>query len=266
MKPILTGLIFAVVFVTSVAAVELGGAFTQGGYLLGRVVPGSTVTLNDQKVFVRADGYFVYGFHRRFEGPANLKVGQPDGKVVRQVLPIQPRNFPTQHITGVPRETVHLSQVNLARAKKERVAIHTARSGMGEMNDFLQCCQWPVSSTVTGVFGSRRTFEGEERSWHKGADVAAPVGTPVSSAAPGTVTFASNTFFSGNLVILDHGAGLFSQYAHLEEIRVKTGQKVTQNDTIGTVGMTGRATGPHLHWALYWKQTPLDPILWLKRD
>jgi murein DD-endopeptidase MepM/ murein hydrolase activator NlpD len=266
MRAALAGLMVTMAFAGAAKAEELTGAFTQGGYILGAVLPGSTVVLNDQKVFVQEDGHFIYGLHRRFKGPAVLKMTQPDGQVIRRVIPVQPRNFATQHITGVPRETVHLSQEDLARAKRERVAIYAARASHSASDDFFSCCQWPVSNTVTGVFGSRRTFEGEERSWHKGTDVAAPEGTPVYSAAAGQVVFVDNTFFSGSLVILDHGAGLFSQYAHLQASVVKIGQKVRQNDIIGTVGMTGRATGPHLHWAVYWKQTPLDPILWLKRN
>jgi murein DD-endopeptidase MepM/ murein hydrolase activator NlpD len=113
----------------------------------------------------------------------------------------------------------------------------------------------------TGVYGSRRLYGGEERSWHKGHDFAVPRGTPIHAPADGIVTMAAMTFFNGNLVIIDHGDRLFTIYAHLSAMDVKPGDKVRRGQLIGKVGTTGRSTGPHLHWGVYWQNMAIDPIL-----
>jgi len=117
---------------------------------------------------------------------------------------------------------------------------------------------------LSGIYGSSRTYNGEERNWHKGLDIAAPEGTPVYAPQGGVVRAAlADTFFNGNIIVLDHGYGLFSIYAHLRRMAVTEGAKINQGDILGEVGQTGRATGPHLHWGVYWHNIPLDPKLFL---
>ena len=121
----------------------------------------------------------------------------------------------------------------------------------------------PVAGPRTGVFGSQRLYNGQERSWHNGVDWAAAVGTPVRAPADGVVRLTRDTFMSGNLVMLDHGLGVSTVYAHLDRMDVRVGQRLQQGDVLGTVGTTGRSSGPHLHWGVFWGETPLDPLLWL---
>ncbi len=115
-----------------------------------------------------------------------------------------------------------------------------------------------------GGFGSRRIFNGEPRSPHSGTDVAAPRGTTVHAAATGTVVLADDLYFSGNSVFIDHGDQLITMYFHLADIVVAPGAEVARGDPVGTVGATGRATGPHLHFGIRWRGARVDPSLLLE--
>jgi murein DD-endopeptidase MepM/ murein hydrolase activator NlpD len=112
------------------------------------------------------------------------------------------------------------------------------------------------------VFGSQRILNGEPRQPHLGLDVAAPAGAPVRAPAAGRVTLAEpDLFLTGGTILLDHGHGLSSVFAHLSRLDVKAGDEVRQGDVIGAVGGTGRASGPHLHWGMSWFGERLDPAL-----
>ena len=115
---------------------------------------------------------------------------------------------------------------------------------------------------ISGVYGSQRVLNGEPRAPHRGVDIAAPAGTPVGAMADGVVSLAApDMYFTGNTVMIDHGYGLHSVYAHLSRLLVKVGQTVRKGQPVGRVGATGRATGPHLHWGVYWFDRALDPAL-----
>jgi hypothetical protein len=118
----------------------------------------------------------------------------------------------------------------------------------------------PSSNKVTSKFGGRRKFNGEVKSIHQGVDLKAGMKTPIYAANAGKVVLAKELFLSGNLVILDHGGGLFSSYAHLSVIKVALGQLVKKGEKLGLAGNTGRVTGPHLHWAMRVNGTPADPL------
>ena len=111
------------------------------------------------------------------------------------------------------------------------------------------------------MFGSQRIYRGEPGSFHTGVDVAPGAGAPVTAPADGTVVLAGPPQFSleGNLVIVDHGMGLNSAFLHLATVAVREGQRLRRGDPIGTVGATGRATGPHLHWSMKWRDARIDP-------
>ncbi|MCB1864146.1 MAG: peptidoglycan DD-metalloendopeptidase family protein [Chromatiales bacterium] len=123
--------------------------------------------------------------------------------------------------------------------------------------------QLPVRGPFSSPFGLRRFFNGQARSPHSGLDIAAPRGTPVAAAAAGHIVEADDFFFSGNVVFVDHGQGLITLYAHLDRIDVRVGDAVQRGQVIGTVGSTGRVTGPHLHWTVYLNATPVDPLLFV---
>lgn len=122
----------------------------------------------------------------------------------------------------------------------------------------------PTAAAISDVFGSERIFNGKTSSPHLGLDFRVPSGTPVAAMNDGTVLLARPLFFEGNFVVIDHGQGLLTLYLHLSEFKVKEGDKVKRGDIIGLSGGTGRATGPHLHVAVRWQGTYLDPAALLK--
>ncbi|MCP5405502.1 MAG: M23 family metallopeptidase [Pseudomonadaceae bacterium] len=233
-----------------------------GGFVLGRVAPGAVVTLGGVPVEVAEDGTFVAGFDRKAGGKKWLKVCE--GKTCRsQGLSLAEREFKTQVIKGVPAKTVNPDKAQLKRIAADSAAIGAARKQQHRLMGFAQPFMLPVEAPTSGVFGSRRTYNGEERSWHKGHDLAAPKGTPVKAPADAVVVLARDTFMNGNLVILDHGYGLTSLYAHLDSMAVQVGDAVRAGDVLGKVGTTGRSTGPHLHWGMNWGTMAIDPWLWV---
>ncbi len=254
--------------IPALAELSLSGAYQQGGFMIGRTEPGSVVVIGDNmhRYQVPKSGYFIYGLGRKEVGPLRVEVRLPDGRVSYGKLPIEIREFAVQHVKGVPQKTVTPDPKQVARSRKEGQVIRGVRERTSELTGWQEEFVWPVSDTLSGFYGSSRTFNGHERSWHKGVDVAAPTGTPIIAPASGQVRHARDTFFNGNLVMIDHGAGLFSIYAHMDEMSVTEGQMVQQGDVLGTVGSTGRSTGPHLHWGIYWHQVAIDPILWLTKE
>ena len=244
-------------------ALELTGHFTQGGLVIGKATPGSEVKIAGQYIPTGQDGTFVYGLSRKAATEVPVVVKQPDGTTKKQTLLITPRTFNVQHIKGVKKKHVTpRSEADWKQIKSDKAAIVKARAAWRDAFDFKQTFTLPASGTITGVFGSRRTYNGEERSWHKGLDIAAPTGTPIYAPIDGVVRLAlPMSFFNGNLIILDHGQEVFTLYAHLHKIHVTEGQAVKQGDHIGDIGSTGRSTGPHLHWGMSWRGIALDPAL-----
>lgn len=179
--------------------------------------------------------------------------------VARGAVPVRPRVFGTQELT-LPREQVDLDAAALARARAEAEALRAALAqGTAERlwhGTFLT----PVEDgQPTGGFGLRRIINGQSRSPHAGYDWAAPRGSPVLAANAGRVALVAEHFFAGRLVVLDHGLGLFTLYFHLDETHVAPGDAVRRGQRIGSVGATGRTTGPHLHLAVSLAGARVDP-------
>ncbi len=168
-----------------------------------------------------------------------------------------------QHLTVAP-GFVSLSEDNLARVGKERKIIDAALSNFRDSSlDGIELLL-PVDGPRSSSFGSRRFFNNEARSPHKGMDIAASAGTPILAPRAGVVTATGDYYFNGNTVIVDHGQGYITMYCHLSEIDVDEGQVVKTGDTLGAVGATGRVTGAHLHFGTYLNSTAVDPALLLE--
>lgn len=171
---------------------------------------------------------------------------------------VMEENYPVQHLT-LPKERVDLDPHTLKRVQQEQKEMAEAFRHISATplwhGPFLE----PVNGKVTGVFGSRRIINGQPRRPHSGEDIAAPQGTPVQAINKGKVVKTVNHFFSGKGVILDHGVGLFSMYFHLSEINVQSEQEVQKGETLGKVGASGRATGPHLHWGVRLNGSRINP-------
>jgi murein DD-endopeptidase MepM/ murein hydrolase activator NlpD len=172
------------------------------------------------------------------------------------------KRYASQSLKVAPAQ-VNLSAADLARVGEEKIRIGRALSLWTEPPPESLRMPAPVAGPRSSSFGSRRIFNGEARNPHSGMDIAAPAGTPVTLPIAGTVVDAGAYFFNGNTVFVDHGRGLISMYCHLSAIDVEPGQRLAAGSRIGAVGMTGRATGPHLHWGLSLNRTWVDPELFL---
>jgi murein DD-endopeptidase MepM/ murein hydrolase activator NlpD len=245
---------------------NLQGQFTQGGLLVGQAPKGASVMLDGKPLRLANDGRFVLGFGRDHAAEAVLLVRLPDGRSEERRFAIEQRIYQVQRIDGLPPRQVAPNPEDLTRIERDRKLIGQAwgrdSAGTGSGPGFAAQFIWPVFGPVSGIYGSQRILNGEPRQPHYGVDVAAPTGTAVVAAAHATVALAEpDLFFTGGTVILDHGHGLSTLYAHLSAVEVTVGQAVTQGTPIGRVGATGRVTGAHLHWGANWFGTRLDPAL-----
>lgn len=167
-------------------------------------------------------------------------------------------DFPEQHLT-LPKDQVDLDHETLVRVKAEQQQLTTAFEFVGPHPLWEGAFLEPTPGTISGRFGSRRIINGQPRNPHSGEDIAAPGGTRVGAMNTGMVRLVIDHFFTGKGVILDHGVGLYSMYFHLSETSVNEGQLVKKGQTIGKVGSTGRATGPHLHWGVRLNGSRINP-------
>ena len=238
----------------------------QGALVIGKVAPGSTVRHADHDLLVTPEGDVVFGVGRDAQGPATVDVRAPDGRHQHIAIEVTPRAWPVERIEGVPPKTVEPPPEIAARIRREQARVVAARTRDDARADFEEAFIWPVTGRISGRFGNRRVYvvNGSDvpKAPHSGMDIAVPQGTPVRAPASGIVTFAEpDLYLTGGTVLIDHGHGVSSNFLHLSRIDVKVGDRVRQGQVIGAVGMTGRATGPHLHWGLNWFDVRLDPLL-----
>ena len=197
--------------------------------------------------------------------PGDLEIGVFFGSTatIRHVA-VQIKNYPEQRLTIKDKRKVEPNPEDLARIEREKQttdAIKRRFSASAPATDFAL----PASGPLSSRFGLRRIFNGLPRNPHAGLDVAAGAGTPVRAPADGVVVDTGEYFFNGNTVFIDHGQGLITAYMHLSRVGVQPGQSIKKDKEIGAIGATGRATGPHLHWAVILNNTPVDPELFLAR-
>lgn len=254
--------ILALMSVAYAEQLELDGAFTQGGLVIGRTAPGNSVLFEGRPVHVSADGLFLIGFGRDAPSMAVLRVVRPDGTVEERRLDVAARTYEIQRIDGLPEAMVSPDAAVLARIAAENAEIAAVRARDTGHTWFAGGFVWPVLGTISGIYGSQRILNGEPRQPHYGVDIAVPAGTPVGAPGEGAVVLAEpDLYYTGGTVIIDHGHGLTSALLHLETVTVRVGDHVRPGDPIGTVGATGRATGPHLDWRINLFDARIDPQL-----
>jgi murein DD-endopeptidase MepM/ murein hydrolase activator NlpD len=252
-------LIFCFIFF-NVNAVEFKGKFIQGHFIIGQTEPNSKIIIDKKEIKVSKNGFFVFGIDRdrKFD---ILITKISNGKKEKIVKKVFKRKYKIQKIDGLPENKVTPPEEVYKRIKKENNAIGEARAINSDLTYFKNKFIMPLDGIITGVYGSQRILNGKPKWPHYGIDIAAKQGTHIKSSADGIVTMAEDDlYYTGGTVIMDHGHGISTIYSHLENVLVSVGDKINQGDIIGTVGSTGRSTGPHLDFRVNWFQTRLDPM------
>ena len=245
-------------------AFRYSGSMIQGGLVIGTAPAGAVlVTVNGASVPVARDGRFVFGFDRDAGPVTTLVATLGDGRQVRDQVNVAPRNWDISRLASLPKFPVPAPE--FARIRPAELAqIAAARRVQTDAQGWRQAFVWPTTGRISTLFGSQRIYKnGEAGAYHSGLDIAKPTGTVVLSPADGVVILAADHPFTleGNLLMIDHGMGLNTAFLHLSRIDVRVGDHVRRGQPVALSGATGRATGPHLHWAIRWRDAKLDPLL-----
>ena len=259
---IISRLFFLIIFFTSahVNAVEFKGKFLQGHYIIGITDPTAKIIVDKKEIRVSKDGYFVFGIDRdrKFDVTITKINNKKRKKIIKKVLK---RKYNIQRIDGLEESKVTPPESVYKRIKEENNKIGEARAINSNLPFFKNQFIIPVEGIISGVYGSQRILNGKPKWPHYGIDIAAKKGTNIKSSATGIITLAeSDLYYTGGTIIMDHGHGISTIYSQLATLNVKVGDEVLQGDIIGTVGSTGRSTGPHLDFRVNWFQTRLDPM------
>ncbi len=252
-------LIFLFITTSSFAAI-FEGKFIQGSFILGKTEPGSQIFIDNKKVKVTSEGFFVFGLSRDRKYDVVITVNKDSNKQ-KIVKKVQKRKYNIQRIEGLEEKKVTPPEEVYERIKRENKWIGEARAINSDLTFFTKKFIITVENAIiSGVYGSQRILNGKPKWPHYGLDFAADEGTKIKAMLDGTATLVEpDLFYTGGTLIFDHGHGVSTLYMHMEKILVKKGQRVKQGDIIGTVGSTGRATGAHLDVRLNWFQIRLDP-------
>ncbi len=240
---------------------NLNGTVAQGGLVVGRVPSGAAaVRFNGEALPLTPDGYSLIGFDRDAPERATLTATLDGGGDLTRILTVASGAWRTEHVntryTGGAASTAEYER----RRAGELAQINAARRTNSASDGWRQSFIWPVKGRLSGYFGSQRVYQGKPGSYHSGTDIAVPTGTPFVAPADGVVVLAAETPFTleGRLLIVDHGHGLSSSFLHCSRLDVKIGDVVRQGQQLGLIGATGRASGPHLHWAAKWNTARID--------
>jgi murein DD-endopeptidase MepM/ murein hydrolase activator NlpD len=245
----------------SLGAFKLDRLPQQGTIALGMVPAGTTRLVKDgADIAVAADGRFIIGFGRDHAAVAIVVAFLRDGRSVSERIAVAPRQWKIENLPTLPRFSQPDAEFQ-ARRPAELAQINAARRINAQSEGWRQAFIWPARGRISGLFGSQRIYRGEPGAPHSGVDVAGVTGTPVAAPADGVIVLAASSPFTleGNLLMIDHGMGLNSAFLHLSRIDVKVGDRIRQGQPVGAIGMTGRATGPHLHWGMKWNDERVDP-------
>ncbi len=243
--------ICSLLWATSSEALTICGKLQQGGIAHIKDEGLLSVKIEDKIYKADADGEALLAFHRDAKSEQMLELTYADGLIVNKKLPIIAVEWDVQKVDGLPAKTVSPSKEDLAEIEKERRDVLAGLSFFGAGSAWKSNMLKPVEGRTSGVFGGQRIMNGVKKNPHQGWDIASPKGTDVKAAAEGVVTMSGGPYFySGNMVLIEHGQNLTTIYAHLDKTLVKKGDKVKKGQVIGQVGTTGRSTGPHLHWGV----------------
>jgi murein DD-endopeptidase MepM/ murein hydrolase activator NlpD len=247
---------------TRMGSFGLDRPISQGALVLGWVPAGTKrLVVDGQDVRIAPDGRFIVGFGRDYKATTLFTAFRADGASVSEKLPVGRYAWKIDYLNTLPHHAQPDAEFQ-ARRPGELAQINAARRVQHESDGWRQRFIWPARGRISGLFGSQRVYSGEPGSPHSGVDVAGGQGATVVAPASGTVILAAASPFTleGNLLMIDHGMGLNSAFLHLSRIDVRVGDVVMQGQRVGAIGMTGRATGPHLHWSMKWSDEKIDPM------
>ncbi|WCM26793.1 M23 family metallopeptidase [Sphingomonas sp. QA11] len=246
------------------ASFSYSGSMIQGGLVIGIAPAGtSMLSFDGTAIPVAPDGRFLIAFDRDARPTATLVATLGDGREVRDTLTVAPRAWDISTLDTVPKYPVPQPEFEKLRPA-ELAQINAARRIVTDADGWRGPFMWPVLGRISTLFGSQRIYRnGEAGSYHSGLDIARPTGTVVLAPADGVVILAADHPFTleGNLLMIDHGMGLNTAFLHLSKITVRLGERVKRGQPVGLIGMTGRASGPHLHWGMKWRESRIDPLL-----
>lgn len=240
-------------------ALVLPQRITQGMLVIGRAPRGTRAAFEGRAIRVSPEGLLAFGTARDAGPEATLQITNPDGRQEIRRVAVAPRSWDIQRLNGIPDRFVTPNADALARIRGEQERLNAARRTDTAVPHFAEGFAWPATGRISGIYGSQRILNGQPRAPHLGLDVAVPVGTPLVSAAAGRVTMAEDLYFTGNTILVEHGHGVTTFYAHMSRMDVREGQEVGRAQPIGLSGATGRVTGPHLHLGLFWFSVSVDP-------
>ena len=241
---------------------NLFGCLCEGGLITGKISKNDKISIDGIKMKTFNNGEFIFAFGRKYKGEIIVKFNN-----TQKIFKVKKKKYKIERINGLPQKKVEPSKDDIKQIIEDKEKINFSKK-IGEKEKlFGSKFILPVDGRLSGVFGSQRILNSKPRRPHYGIDIAQKEGTPVVAPSSGKVKLVDHEmFFTGNTVIVDHGLGLISIFAHLKDIFVTEGQNLIIGEKIGSVGMTGRATGPHLHWGIYLEKKPVDPLALTQSD
>lgn len=257
-------MIFSFLLVATTAQakdLQICGNRTQGQILMGFAPDAKVVSLDEQNIKISENGKFLIALDRDAKLEHKLRIEKNNGEKILYLLNIDKNAWDIQNLTGVQDRKVTPSAEDQAAIEKEQKAVRGAQKENSNHTFWQDEFIMPVEGRISGKFGGQRIMNGVKKNPHMGLDIAILEGTPIKAPADGVVKLSGDHdfFYSGNMVILDHGHGLYTIYAHLLNTKAKEGDIVKKGDIIGLVGKTGRVTGAHLHWGASLNGTRFDP-------
>ena len=257
-----------ILFLTSASfsnETTFNGKFVQGGIVIGKNKLAKKVFFNEKRLQVSKDGYFIFGFGRNHKSSSTLKIIKSNNDdILKYIFNIEKSSYKIEKINGLPKKMVTPGPEFYKKIKEDRDLIKNSMNEKYVIDKFPLTFDKPVEGRISGIYGSQRILNGVKKNPHGGLDIAAPEGTPIKATSAGKIMLAAKgLYYTGNIVIIDHGYDLQSMYIHMKDINIKKGDLVKQGQLIGTVGSTGRSTGPHLHWNIYWNKIRINPELLL---
>ena len=238
------------------------GCFCEGGIIIGLVEKNDIVKIDGIQQSILDENYFVYAFGRKYKNTVEIRVNDAS-----KVFKVMKKKYKIERINGLPQNKVEPNKEQIEKIVREQSFFIQMKKNTKTKRLFKKSFTMPINGRLTGIFGSQRILNKKPKRPHYGIDLAAKIGTKIKAPANGIVKGVyKEMFFTGNTLVIDHGLGLISILAHMDEIFVKEGEIIDFKSILGTVGKTGRATGPHLHWGVYLEKTPIDPMVLINYD